>query len=219
MSLCLYYLLRPIVFLSVLYPWLSCFFSYSAPSWWEHSQREQSLCCVVMEQSGVEQRWQEKVPTVPSYTIILSCQITHQPVGTAVHLLEPTTLLKSSQLLMAFFSTELLSGYSAVWSYHSKHQATEALILTFVYHFTLLWYMDHVIILTNFFLAFSFFAEDVISFGDVTIQCPWAGLVPSLKATNQILYRQTSLLQLEFTILNIKLPLKNTCNTCTRFLW
>lgn len=157
MSLCLYYLLKPIVFLSVLYPWLSCFFLlFCAFLMGTFTKRTIFVLCVVMEQSGVEQRWQGKVPTVPSYTIILSCQITHQPVGTAVHLLEPTTLLKSSQLLMAFFSTELLSGYSAVWSYHSKRQATEVLILTFVYHFTLLWYMDHVIILTNFFLAHLF---------------------------------------------------------------
>lgn len=192
---CLSFCSLPLTFMLFL---LFCAFLMGA-----FTKRTIFVLCVVMEQSGVEQRWQEKVPTVPSYTIILSCQITHQPVGTAVHLLEPTTLLKSSQLLMAFFSTELLSGYSAVWSYHSKRQATEALILTFVYHFTLLWYMDHVIILTNFFLAFSFFCWRCNQFW----WCHYTMPVSRFSAL------------LEFTILNIKLPLKNTCNTCTRFLW
>lgn len=37
-------------------------------SWWELSQREQSLCLYVStKQSGIEQSWQEEEPTVPSY--------------------------------------------------------------------------------------------------------------------------------------------------------
>lgn len=60
MLLLLYYLSQSASLSLFSLPLTFMCFPPSLLSWWEHSQRQQSLCCVVMEHSWVEQRWQGK---------------------------------------------------------------------------------------------------------------------------------------------------------------